>query len=209
MEKGYFDGIIIPVPGRRFGNNGFGAILGITMTSLETAPSDIKINIATPNEVPMNNFDLFWLENCPSGNGAWGQKACYYWLLQEFSNNFDLGKKAVRVKSPSELEDRTGQQFIFWEDGEAVKIGNQYSVGARLRSQLLAAGRYDFGDLVAVWADKNYKLWSMTIGELNSKTDQIIGDIPAIKLVKARRDLNIASRNAGWPSKYPLIQEVV
>lgn len=213
MQEKYFDGIILPFPFRRMFSNktGIGNILGISMNTLETAPKDIRINIATPRQKALDQFDLYWLENCPEGNGPWGKKACYYWLLKEFSDISETGRKAIRVKPTDKggIQNCFKEDYIFWENGKPASLGHQYFVGNQIAHRLFEDQYTHFGHLIEAWKEEKYNLWSMTIGEIRDKIDSVIGNVPIMKIVNAERSLAIDARNAGWSSQYPLVEHCV
>jgi hypothetical protein len=210
IEKKLFDGIILPF---EYLNEtaGLGTILGITSHELAGCPREMVVNVAVPKPKELSNMVVYWLDNCPEGNGPWSKRACAYWLMPRFSNLHENDRVAIRVK-PADLEkDKRdyNQDFIFWVNGKPVGIGHQYQVGLSITRSILGGGR-SLGDVVETWQQKAYDLrFSDSIGDFESKIGEVLRDFLMVKLIKTKRGLEIDSRNAGWKSQYPLVESVV
>lgn len=210
MEERKFKGIILPLP---FSETVRGSAIGIISRELAGSPEDIKINIAKPNAQKLSKFELYWLENCPEASGnEWSEHACAYYVIQRFSRIPETGLSAIRVK-PDE-NNRYGYDFIFWKDGKAVPIGQQYIFGSRLMRTVFGNGQYDLDDVVKAWEKEDCKIIVSTpIYKFESEMDKVLAKDgllpPYLTKMRAQNKLEIQARNAGWPATRILIDDYI
>lgn len=205
------DGIILPLPFADVSDGiGLGRLLGVTSHELAGCPKDIVVNVAVPKSKELAKTVIYWLDNCPEGNSPWSKKACAFWLIQKFSNFHEYDRLAVRVRPSEPKEDNTYQEydFIFWARGKPVTIGHQYDIGSNI-NKMLGEGR-SLRDVVGAWQQKDYDLkFGRPIGDFEAEIDKILEDVPMVKMIDTKRNLEIDARNAGWHSLYPLVESVI
>lgn len=210
-ENKKFDGIILPSfwgMTNRLENKTLGHVMGISSRELAIGPKEIKINYALLKDKKMKDFNLFWLENCPNDNGPYSMKGCYASLLPHFSKIGDTEKTSIRVR-PAENSNPKFLDYdvIFWKDGKALPIGQQYSYASYF---LRNHPDFDLLNVVKEWESENYdsKL-KMSIGEIKNNLNSVFGDIPAMKLMDTMHEIKIAERDAGWSNRFALIRETI
>lgn len=205
MYENNFDGIILPF----FGGVGIGRVLGTSVRELRFGGEDIKLNIAIPNREEVRKFGLFWLENFPE-TPEYSKKASYYWLLREFSKLNDFGEYAIRVRPGEKGFGRpVDHEFIFWEKGKPLSVGEQYSAGINM---IRPDQKITLFDVILSWQQKEYELrYCDRVGKLDEVTEQTfnLSKIPHLQIEKVKERLTIEARNVGWKTQYALVDSYV
>ncbi len=203
MDEKKFDGMLLSYCWEK---HGIGSVVGIATRELRFGPDSLRINIAHPKEESLSSIGLFWLEGC-ADRGQYCQRACYYWLLPEFSKVRELRSVVARVK-PS-IEKTVGvYDFILWANGEPVPLGHQFTAGqnfsGRLRNGLSLSEVIRAWELGEVDTDFN-----KTVKETNSVISQVTGDEYVMRLNSIRDEFSMKPREAIWEAKRGLLIEVV
>ena len=112
------------------------------------------------------------------------------------------------------------QEFLTTGIGEALQEMNPISDFTG-KNWELTLGKYTFGKPKhnpeqALLKGLSYETpLRVEVSLLNKQTGKVtkqevfLGDIPRMKIVRAERELAIDSRNAGWSSQYPLVEQYV
>lgn len=205
-----YDGLILPslYPGIR--DSGFESILGITQRELYHGPDDLKINIAQPTNKGIERNYLVWFENTPE-SGSYSNRACCYWTLPSFTKLPEMGGIAIRVRPSEKInfdETNLKYDYLFWSNGKPVNLGHEYETSLKLARAFNS--EKNLSHIVESWIKGNIDLnFSMSIGELRTKFESILGQTPGFKLNAPIKELEMTSRDASWEAKSPLVTAVV